>query len=104
MSRTSRKAALDGPAARLVAGFILLAAIAALLAIHWHDLFPEEVAQTGDPNDPVALCIAERSLQIEAMVAENPGMADRKPLFLERAEAMCRSTLGGPSGPPPLPN
>lgn len=100
--------ALDGLGARLVAGLVLLAAAAGLLALHWRDLFPDERAAQGlDPNDPVVACIAERSRQIETMIAENPAMADRRALFLERAEAMCRSTLGDGGGappPPPLPS
>lgn len=99
-----RRSALDGIAARLVAGAVLLGVVAGLAAIHWSDLFPPEQASTADPNDPAAACIAERSRQIEKMIAENPDMAGRKQLFLERAEAMCRSTVGeGSSAPPPLP-
>lgn len=105
MSRTRSPGVggLDGLAGRLVAAVVLLAAAGGLLAVHWHDLFPEvQQADAVDPDDPVAVCIAERSAQIETMVAENPAMAGQKPLFLERAEAMCRSTLGarGASAPP----
>ncbi|SME88146.1 hypothetical protein SAMN06265365_10157 [Tistlia consotensis] len=107
MSGGSPRSALDGLGARLVAGLVLLAALGGLLAVEWRELFPRQVATTPDPNDPVAVCIAERSRQIETLVQENPSMAGQKRLFLERAEAMCRATAGpGGNGapPPPLPS
>ncbi|MEX0760590.1 MAG: hypothetical protein WD100_13500 [Tistlia sp.] len=107
MTRARSTGRLDGILARLVAGLVLLAAVGGLLAIHWQDLFPEErPVEAADPDDPAVACIAERSAQIEAMIADNPGMAGQKALFLERAEAMCRATAGGSGsgGPPPLPS
>ncbi len=103
MASSRTESRLDGLAARLVAGLVLLAVAGALLAIHWSDLFPGPEVQAVDPADPAAACIAERSAQIETLIAENPDMAGQKELFLERAVAMCRSTQGGNGGAPRLP-
>lgn len=103
MPRDATRGPLDGPAARLVALAVLLAAAGGLLAMHWRDLFPpERTAVAVDPSEPVARCIAERTGQIETMISENPAMAGRRQLFVERAVAMCRATEGG-EGAPSLP-
>lgn len=96
----TRDSVLDRPIARVFAGGVILAVIATLLAIHWGDLFPPEVTAA---DDPAAACIAQRTAEVEQMVADNPQMADRKQLFIERAAAICIATNEGAGGPPPLP-
>lgn len=82
---------LDRPVARVAAAGVLLLVAAALLAMHWRDLFP---AEDAGADDPAAACIAQRSAEIEQVLADNPEMAGRRQLFLERAAAVCRATAG----------
>lgn len=97
------RSALDGPAGRIGAALVLALVAAALLAIHWGDLFPPEQA-AGAAADPLAACIAGRSAEIEAMIEANPAMAGRRELLLSSVPAMCADQLGeGGSGRPPLP-
>jgi len=95
--------ALDGPAGRIGAALVLALVVAALLAIHWDDLFPPETAAAGG-DDPLAACIAERGAEIEAMIEQNPAMAGRREMLLASVPAMCADQLGeGGSGGPPAP-
>lgn len=97
------RSTLDGPAGRAGAALVLLLVMAALLAMHWDDLFASEERTTAG-DDPVAACIAERSAEIEAMIEENPGMAGRRDTLLSRVPPMCEDMLGEGAGePPPLP-
>jgi len=96
--------ALDSPLARLLAGGVLAGVVAILLAIHWGDLFPPEVAAKAAGDDPVALCVAQRSAEIEQMITDNPSMAARRNLFIERVAAMCQATAGGGNALPPPPS
>jgi hypothetical protein len=48
-------------------------------------------------------CFAERSGQIDQMLAEGLIQAAQAELFKTRAEAMCRAESQGPGGPPALP-
>lgn len=93
--------ALDRPAARLGALGVFVAAVALLGYIHRDDLFPPP-APALDPNDPVALCLAERLPGIEAMRADGTITEDQAKLFASRAEALCQAQAGG-GGAPPLP-
>ena len=83
---------------------MLALVVAALLAMHWEDLFPPEGA-AGAGTDPVAACVAERSAEIEAMIEANPAMAGRREMLLSGIPAMCADLLGegGSGSPPPLP-
>ncbi len=91
---------LDRPVARLLAIGVALLMAAALGFMHRDDLFPPEEA-AADPDDPVALCFAERAKDIDAMLAEGTINAQQAELFKGRAEALCQAQVGGGSGPPP---
>jgi hypothetical protein len=93
---------LDRPVARLLAVGVALLMMAALAFMHREDLFPPEQA-AADPNDPVALCFAERAKDIDALLSEGTINAQQAELFKGRAEALCQAQLGGGSGPPPMP-
>lgn len=91
---------LDGPYARLLAALVLAAVIAALVAFHWEDIFPpEEAAVTGD--DPVGLCIAQRTAEIDQMIQENPQMSGRRDTMIARIAPMCEDMVGEGTGDPP---
>lgn len=91
---------LDRPVARLCAVGVALLMVAALAFMHRDDLFPPEAAEVA-ADDPVALCLAERAKDIDAMVADGTINAGQGELFKSRAEALCQSQVGGGSGPPP---
>ncbi len=91
---------LDRPIARLCAVGVALLMGAALAFMHRDDIFPPEAAEEA-ADDPVALCLAERAKDIDAMVAEGTITAAQASLFKSRAEALCQAQLGGGSGPPP---
>ncbi|HLS68406.1 MAG TPA: hypothetical protein VK035_03615 [Kiloniellales bacterium] len=95
---------LDGPYPRVMAGVVLVLVCVALLMLHWEDLFPpEEAVVAGD--DPLSLCIAERTAEIDAMLEENPQMSSRRETMLARVAPMCADMVGeGAGGPPPLPD
>ncbi|WP_193371373.1 hypothetical protein [Pelagibius marinus] len=93
---------LDRPAARLCALGVALLMAAALAFMHRDDLFPPEQA-AADPNDPVALCFAERAKDIDNLLAEGTINAQQAGLFKGRAEALCQAQFGGGSGPPSPP-
>ena len=88
----TRRGALDGPAARVVALGVFVLAAAALGWFHRDDIFPPEDAPPAD--DPAARCIAERWAGIEQMAAEGTVDATRAKLFKSSAEAWCRSQAG----------
>ncbi len=93
---------LDRPVARLCAVGVALLMMAALAFMHRDDLFPPEQA-AADPNDPVALCFAERAKDIDGLLSEGTINAQQAELFKNRAEALCQAQVGGGSGPPPMP-
>lgn len=94
--------ALDRPAARLAAVGIAVLCAVALAYIHRDDLFPPDgVAAAAD--DPVVMCVAERSVEIDRMVSDGVVDETRAALFKSRAEALCQSTVGGGNSGPPLP-
>ncbi len=95
--------ALDRPAARIAAVGIALLCAAALAYIHRDDLFPPDGATTVAADDPVVLCVAERSAEIDRMVSDGIVDEPRAALFKSRAEALCQSTVGGGNSGPPLP-
>jgi hypothetical protein len=84
---------LDRPAARLIALAVLLLCIVLLLYLHRDDLWPGETAALPS-DDPAAACIAERFADIDALIAEGTVEESDGALFKQRAEAMCRSTVG----------
>ena len=59
---------LDRPAARLCAVGVALLMAAALAFMHRDDLFPPQQAAVN-PDDPVALCFAERAKDIDNLLA-----------------------------------
>lgn len=91
---------LDRPIARFCAVGVALLMAAALAFMHRDDLFPPEAAEAA-ADDPVALCLAERAKDIDAMAAEGTITAAQAGLFKSRAEALCQAQLGRGSGPPP---
>ncbi len=95
--------ALDRPVARIAAVGIATVAALALGYIHRDDLFPGEAGSAGAAADPVMLCVAERSADIDAMLADGTIDEARAALFKSRAEALCQSTVGGGNSAPPLP-
>jgi hypothetical protein len=102
MGGAAKDSFIDGWGARLVALGVILAVGAVLLRIHWFDLFPPPQAAV-EPNDPVALCLAARSADIDAMLADGVINEQQAQQFKGRAEALCEAQQGGGSGPPPLP-
>lgn len=92
---------LDRPLARLGALGVFVAMVGLLGYIHRDDLFPPPVAAV-DPDDPVALCLAERKPGIAAMLAEGTIDEAQAELFTARAEALCQAQ-SGQGGAPPLP-
>ncbi len=97
---SSQVSFLDRPVARFCALGVALLMAAALAFMHRDDIFPPEQA-AADPDDPVALCFAERAKDIDALLAEGTINAQQADLFKNRAEALCQAQLGGGSGPPP---
>lgn len=95
--------ALDRPAARLAAVGIALLCALALAYIHRDDLFPPDSATAQAATDPVALCLAERSAEIDRMVTDGIVDETRAALFKSRAEALCQATVGGGNNAPTLP-
>ena len=92
---------LDRPVARIAAFALFIGALAILAVIHWDDVFPPEAVPVA-ADDPVALCLAERSADIDRMQSEGTISAEQASLFKNRAEALCQ-TQQGSGGPPPLP-
>lgn len=91
-----RASRLDGPLPRLAALGVALLAAAALLAIHWDDLFAPEGATAGlDPDDPVAQCIAAEKETLDSMVAEGTFTEEQAARALAGAEARCHDQVGG---------
>jgi hypothetical protein len=99
---TAPASPLDRPIARLGALGVFFAMAALLGYIHRDDLFPPP-APAVDPNDPVALCLAERLPGIQGMLADGTIDERQAELFTSRAEALCQAQSGQTGGPPPLP-
>ena len=95
--------ALDRPIARIAAVGVAVVAALALGYIHRDDLFPAVAGTAGAAADPVLLCIAERSADIDGMVSDGTIDEARAALFKSRAEAMCQATVGSGNNAPPLP-
>ena len=97
---------LDRPVSRLGALGVFFAVVALLGYVHRDDLFPPPAAAL-DPNDPVAICLAERLPGIEAMRADGTIDERQAELFATRAEALCQAQAGqaqsGQTGAPALP-
>ena len=89
---------LDKPLARLGALGVFFAVAALLGYVHRDDLFPAP-APAVDPNDPVALCLAERAPGIEAMRADGTIDERQAKLFMSRAAALCQAQAGQASAP-----
>ena len=99
---TGPVSALDRPVARIVAVGVAVVAALALVYIHRDNLFPPEPGAADAAKDPVALCVAERSADIDGMVSDGIIDRSRAALFKLRAEAMCQATVGsGNNRPPP---
>ena len=94
--------ALDRPVARMAALGVAVLAALALGYIHRDDLFPPDAGSAdAAAADPVALCLAERSADIDGMVTDGTIDEARAALFKSRAEALCQSTVGGGNNAPP---
>ncbi|NIA69560.1 hypothetical protein HBA54_13240 [Pelagibius litoralis] len=92
---------LDRPLARVCAVGIALLMVAVLGWMHRDDILPSPEGAAPAADDPVARCLAERSGDIDRMVAEGTITAEQAQLFKGRAEALCQAQQGGGSGPPP---
>jgi len=92
---------LDRPLARGLAVLVFLACVAGVAWIERARFFPPEAASAAD--DPVDTCLAERTAEIERMLAEGLIEAAQAELFKTRAAAMCRATAGGAPPGPSLP-
>ncbi len=103
------KSPLDKPFARFSALGVFFSVVLLLGYIHrddiegvirnqFDDLFPPPVPAV-DPNDPVALCLAERAPGIEAMHADGTIDERQATLFMSRAEALCQAQAGQASAP-----
>ncbi len=102
MADRARRSVLDGPAARLAALGVFGLCVAALVYIHRDDIWPPPAAEVeGAANDPAARCVAERSAQVDTMVAEGVIGPVQEELFKSRAAAFCQAQAegGGPPGP-----
>jgi hypothetical protein len=85
---------LDRPVARLLAFLVFLGCAGALAWLERARLFPPEIAA----DDPVALCIAERSAQIDDLAASGRIQAGQADLFKSRVRELCGTA---PAGLPP---
>lgn len=94
----SSRSPLDRLGARLAALAVLISVLGALTWIHRGDLWPPPPPPV-DPNDPFALCFAERGASIEQMVADQDIDSSQAALFKSRAEALCRDQAGGNRAP-----
>ena len=92
---------LDRPTARVLAGLVCVFCLAALVYLERERLWPGAAVATA-ANDPFGRCFAERSAQIDRMLAEEVIEAAQADLFRARAEAMCRAETEK-GGVPPLP-
>ena len=92
---------LDGALARGLAVVVFLACVAGLAWLERARLLPPEGAAAA--ADPAAASLAERSAEIERMLAEGLIEAAQAELFKTRAAAMCRATAGGAPPGPSLP-
>ena len=90
---------LDRPAARLIALGVVALVVASLGYIHRDDLFPPEPAAVI-ADDLVARCFAQRSAEIDQMLAEDVINQDQSSQFKGRAEAFCQAQGGKGAGPP----
>ena len=97
---TGRQGPLDGLAARLVALLVLLLVVACIAWVNRDSLFPPEQAEVP-ADDPVALCLAERAVGIDKMLAEGTINEGQATLFKSRAEALCQAQQGQSGAPPP---
>ena len=61
---------VDGPVGRMVAGAVLAVCVAGLVYVHRDDIWRPDAAPAVDPNDPVAVCLAARTADIDQMVAD----------------------------------
>lgn len=94
MSRGGPAHPLDRPAARIVAVVVMLAAAGALAAIHRDDLKAMIAGPAVAKDDPLSRCVAEHAATIDKGVAEGVFKPEQAALFKQRAEALCRSTVG----------
>jgi hypothetical protein len=88
---------LDRPLARGLALLVFVGCAGALAWLERAWLFPPEVAA----DDPVALCIAERSAQIDDLVADGRIQTGQAELFKSRVRTLCQSAGAGAPGLPP---
>ena len=99
---------LDRPAARLIAGLVIILCVALLAYIHRDDWRASDTSidvggAEAPPDDPAKPCIQQRFAEIDAMIDDGVVDDGQAALFRERAEAMCRATMGDGEQIPPLP-
>ena len=100
MARAQRSF-LDRPVARIIAALVFLGCIAALVYLERERLW-QAAADHAGADDPFARCFAERSAQVDRMLAEGVIEAAQAELFKTRAEAMCRAQAEGEGNTAPV--
>jgi hypothetical protein len=94
---------LDRPVARICAVLVFALSAGALGYLHREDLMGGSEATRAAANDPLALCIAARTAQLDKMQQEgllNPDQVERT---RGQLEPVCRAQLkmGEAGGAPP---
>ena len=94
MAGSGQQAFLDRPAARVLALIVIVLCCASLAYLHRDDLFPKQQETALEKDDPVVTCTSERFADIDKMLDEGTIETAQADLFRQRAEAMCRDTVG----------
>lgn len=92
--RAESRSVLDRPVARICALGVATLAVAALLAIHWDDLFGGETI--SDPR--VAACVEQRTGEIDSLIERGKLDAAQAEDLRARALSFCRSQVKGEGG------
>ena len=101
-ARGTRKSALDGAPARIVAVVVALSAAAVLAYLHRDDIRGASAVAAGGPvdatgkaDDPFAKCMAEHAAKVDQMVKDGVVKPDVAATFKARAEGLCRAAASG---------
>ena len=95
MSQADKKDFADGAAAKGIAGLIVLASVAGILAVAWDDLFPPPVAELEASGNPeLAACLQERVGAVNKMREDGIIDSTQYDQFRARAESFCEGQFG----------
>lgn len=95
MSRQDEKDFADSLAARGIAGLVVLASAAGILAVAWDDLFPAPVAGIEASGNPeLTACLQERVGAVNKMREDGVIDATQYDQFRARAESFCEGQFG----------